>query len=82
MVTTRIWPYTVTDSLIFIIKYFSTVKYTFDEWLRANLSLCLTNISVLIVSGFKLARRNEIVSLPPEKMRSQILEHVHTSQMK
>jgi hypothetical protein len=30
----------------------------------------LTNIKVLMVSGFKLARRKEMVSRPPEKMRS------------
>jgi hypothetical protein len=31
---------------------------------------CLTSMRTRIVFGFRLARRNEIVSLPPEKMRS------------
>jgi hypothetical protein len=37
---------------------------------RAWRRRCLTSIKVLMVSGFKLARRKEIVSRPPEKMRS------------
>ena len=36
----------------------------------ANLSLCLTSINVRMVSGFKLARRREMVSRPPEKICS------------
>src|SRR5882762_1506198 len=31
---------------------------------------CFTNIRVRMVSGFKLARRSDIVSLPPEKIHS------------
>jgi hypothetical protein len=38
--------------------------------LRAARNLALTNISVWIVSAFKLDRRNPIVSRPPEKTRS------------
>ena len=38
--------------------------------MRASLRCCLTSISTLIVSGTKLARRREMVSLPPEKIRS------------
>jgi hypothetical protein len=38
--------------------------------LRVNLNLALTNIRVWMVSAFKLARRNPMVSRPPEKIRS------------
>jgi hypothetical protein len=36
---------------------------------RARHKCCLTSIRFLIVSGFKLERRKDIVSRPPEKMR-------------
>lgn len=37
---------------------------------RASFNRCLTNMRTRTVSGTKLARRNEIVSRPPEKIRS------------
>ena len=37
---------------------------------RECFSCCLTSISVRIVSGWRLARRSDIVSRPPEKIRS------------
>ena len=39
---------------------------------RAKRRCCLTNINVRIVSGFKLAQRKDIVSRPPEKIRSTV----------
>lgn len=38
--------------------------------LRASLRRCFTSISVRIVSGCRRERLREIVSLPPEKIRS------------
>ena len=38
--------------------------------MRASLRCCLTNMRTRIVSGIKLARRKEMVSLPPEKICS------------
>jgi hypothetical protein len=37
---------------------------------RANRNLAFTNIRVLMVSAFRLARRSPIVSRPPENIRS------------
>ena len=37
---------------------------------RVSRRRCLTNMRVRIVSGFKLALRSEIVSRPPENIRS------------
>ncbi|KAF8064937.1 hypothetical protein FPV67DRAFT_162146 [Lyophyllum atratum] len=38
--------------------------------MRASLRRCLTSISTLIVSGTRLVRLNDIVSRPPENIRS------------
>ena len=37
---------------------------------RAKRRRCFTSIKVWMVSGLRLARRNEIISRPPEKIRS------------
>lgn len=44
------------------------VEYYFFS--RARINFRFTNIRILIVSGLRLARRREIVSRPPEKIRS------------
>src|SRR5882757_703249 len=41
---------------------------TFVTAVRARRSHCFTNINVLIVLGWRLARQREIVSWPPEKL--------------
>ena len=54
-----------------VIKYYQyNYKLSVCKEIRASLSRCLTSIRTRIVSGIKLARCKEIVSLPPEKMCS------------
>jgi hypothetical protein len=63
--------------LLLLVLVTITIESSESTWTRgssiavlANLRRCLTSINVRMVSGFKLARRREMVSRPPEKIRS------------
>jgi hypothetical protein len=59
-----IWLYTVDTVLVVNIEDYFLMS------LRASLKRCFTIMRVRIVPGCKLAHRKEMVSRPPEKMRS------------